>query len=100
MLVKKHKKSSKIVDKVSKAIPGKKKGMKKKTEKKALQKSIKKDTNIKKVKKSKNIEKKPIQENKVIDVIEKVDAPKDTQINQNPILPMVRSGSLIPFASK
>jgi hypothetical protein len=102
MLVKKHKKSSKIVDRVSKVISGKKISLKKKTEKKAIKKGIKKDTkkSIKKVNKSKNIEKKPIQENKDIDVIEKVDAPQNTQINQDPILPMVRFGSLIPFASK
>ena len=102
MLVKKHKKSSKIVDRVSKVVSGKKMSLKKKPEKKAIKKGIKKDTkkSIKKVNKSKNIEKKPIQENKDIDVIEKVDAPQNTQINQDPILPMVRFGSLIPFASK
>jgi energy-coupling factor transporter transmembrane protein EcfT len=35
-----------------------------------------------------------------VDVIEKVVLTQDTQIDQNPILPMVRFGSLIPFASK
>jgi hypothetical protein len=92
MVVKKHTKSSKIV--VSKAKSGKKMSLKKKTDKKVINKSIKK------VKKSKKIEKKPIQENKSIDVIEKVVAPQETQNNHNPILPMVRFGSLIPFASK
>lgn len=102
MLIKKHKQSSKIVDRVSKVVSGKKMSLKKKPEKKAIKKGIKKDTkkSIKKVNKSKNIEKKPIQENKDIGVIEKVDAPQDKQINQDPILPMVRFGSLIPFASK
>jgi len=35
-----------------------------------------------------------------LDVIEKVAATRDTQINQNPALQMVRYGSSIPFASK
>gem|GEM_PF-1691755 len=98
MVVKKSKKGSIIVDLDSQAKSGKKMSLKKKTEKKAIKKDIKKG--IKKAKKSKNIEKKPIQENKAIDEIENVVAPQEAQNNQNPILPMVRFGSLIPFASK
>jgi hypothetical protein len=93
MVVKKPKKSSNIVEGVSKTKSGKKTTLKKKTGKISIKKGNK-------IKKSKNVEKKPIQENKAKDVIEKVIATQDTQINQNPILPMVRFGSLIPFASK
>jgi hypothetical protein len=109
MVVKKNQKGTKIVDRVAKIKSGKKTPLKSKTGKKDNKKSNKK---LKKSKKDRlkdvllledikrNVKNEHIQENKPVDVIEKVVLTQDTQINQNPILPMVRFGSLIPFASK
>ncbi len=101
MLVKKHKKSLEKKTEKTAIKKGINKSIKKDV-KKGTKKGTKKETkkSIKNIKKIKSDEKKSIQENIAIDVIEKVDTPQDTQINQDPILPMVRFGSLIPFASK
>jgi len=109
MVVKKNKKSGKIVDRVTKIKSGKKMPLKNKTGKKETKKGNKKLNKSKKDRLKdvllfedikRNVENKQIQENKPADVIEKVVLTQDTQINQDPILPMVRFGSLIPFASK
>jgi hypothetical protein len=109
IVVKKNQKGTKIVDRVAKIKSGKKMPLKNKTGKKENKKGNKKLNKSKKDRLKdvllfedikRNVENKQIQENKPADVIEKVVLTQDTQINQDPILPMVRFGSLIPFASK
>lgn len=109
LVEKKQKKSGVIVDSVTKKKPGKNMAVKKKTGKKVIKKGNKKPNKRRKdvlkdvllfEDKKRNVEKEQIQENKPSDVFEKAAKPRDPQINQDPILPMVRFGSLIPFSSK